>query len=335
MARFQVKVPREQTAPPGPVIFRSVGPFRCSRAPGDGRGPPNGGIVPLPLITLLGLLVAVLAVGCSAILIRLSDAPALVLSFYRLAISVALLAVPALARERGTLRRLTGRDWLLLAGSAVCLALHFYVWIESLNFTTVASSTVLVTSSPFIVLALGWRLLGERTNRIGLAAVAIGVAGGVIVGWGDFRVSGSALYGDLLAFLGAVTVSGYTIAGRIARQKMSTTLYTTAVYALAAALLWLMMLPRGIPLAPYPPREWALFAALAVIPTILGHNLFNWALRWVSAATVSMCTLGEPVIASALAWILFREAPGWATVVGGILLMAGIALFVRYGAQPD
>ncbi len=288
----------------------------------------------LPLLTLLGLVVAVLAVGCSAIIIRLSEAPALVLSFYRLALSVVLLAIPALLRERKALRRLNRRDWLVLAASALSLALHFYVWIESLNYTTVASSTVLVTSSPFIVLALGYWLLGERTNRIGLVAMIIGVVGAVMVGWGDFRVSGSALFGDVLAFLGAVTVSGYTIAGRFARQKMSATLYSTVVYALAAAFLWLLMLPQRIPLAPYPAREWVLFAALAVIPTILGHTIFNWALRWVSATTVSMSTLGEPVVATVLAWLLFREEPGWATIVGGILLLAGIGLYVRYGTVP-
>ncbi len=288
----------------------------------------------LPLLTLLGLVVAVLAVGCSAIIIRLSEAPALVLSFYRLALSVVLLAIPALLRERKALRCLNRRDWLVLAASALSLALHFYVWIESLNYTTVASSTVLVTSSPFIVLALGYWLLGERTNRIGLVAMIIGVVGAVMVGWGDFRVSGSALFGDVLAFLGAVTVSGYTIAGRFARQKMSATLYSTVVYALAAAFLWLLMLPQRIPLAPYPAREWVLFAALAVIPTILGHTIFNWALRWVSATTVSMSTLGEPVVATVLAWLLFREEPGWATIVGGILLLAGIGLYVRYGTVP-
>lgn len=288
----------------------------------------------LPLLTLLGLVVAVLAVGCSAIIIRLSEAPALVLSFYRLALSVVLLAIPALLREREALRRLNRRDWLVLAASALSLALHFYVWIESLNYTTVASSTVLVTSSPFIVLALGYWLLGERTNRIGLVAMIIGVVGAVMVGWGDFRVSGSALFGDVLAFLGAVTVSGYTIAGRFARQKMSATLYSTVVYALAAAFLWLLMLPQRIPLAPYPAREWVLFAALAVIPTILGHTIFNWALRWVSATTVSMSTLGEPVVATVLAWLLFREEPGWATIVGGILLLSGIGLYVRYGTVP-
>jgi len=287
----------------------------------------------LPLLTLLALFVAVLAVGCSSIIIRLSAAPALVLAFYRLAITVALLLGPVLLREREALRRLGRRNWLLLAGSALALALHFYSWIESLRYTTVASSTVLVTANPFIVLLLGYWLLGERTNRLGLAAMIMGVVGGVIVGWGDFRVSGPALFGDLLAFLGAVAVSGYTIAGRLARQRMSATLYSTVVYTLAAAFLWLLMLPQGIHLAPYPAREWVLFAALAVIPTILGHTLFNWALRWVSAATVSMATLGEPVIATLLAWLLFREAPGWSTVAGGTLLLARIGLFVRYGSR--
>lgn len=280
------------------------------------------------------LFVAVIAVGFSSILIRLSGAPSLVLSFYRLAISVVIFLVPVLVRERQMIKRLTRRDWLLLLGSALALALHFYSWIESLHYTTVASSTVLVTANPFIVLLLGYWFLGERTNRTGILAMVIGVAGATIVGWGDFRVGGTALFGDILAVIGAITVSVYMIAGRFARQRMSAMLYSTVVYALAALFLWLLMLPQGVRLAPYSGREWLLFAALAVIPTVLGHTLFNWALKHVSASTVSMSLLGEPVVASVVAWFLFGEKPGWSTVGGGVLLLTGIGLFLAYGSDP-
>lgn len=285
-------------------------------------------------MTLPGLFVAVIAVGFSSILIRLSDAPALALSFYRLAITVLILLVPVLVRERAAIKRLAGRDWLLLLVSALALALHFYSWVESLRYTTVASSTVLVTSNPFIVLLLGSWLLGERTNWIGALGMGIGVVGAVIVGWGDFQLSGTALFGDLLAFVGAITISVYLVAGRFARQRMPAMLYSTVVYAMAAAFLWLLMLPQGVPLAPYPAQEWLLFGALAVIPTIFGHTILNWALEHVSASTVSMSVLGEPVVAGVLAWAMLGEKPGWTTFGGGLLLLAGIGLFIGYGSRP-
>lgn len=288
----------------------------------------------MPLLTLLALLVAIIAIGFSAILVRLSAAPALAVAFYRLAITVLILLGPLLLREREALRRLSRRDGLVLLGSGLSLALHLYSWIASLRYTTVASSTVLVTASPFMVLLLGYWLLGERTTRLGIIAMVVGIAGGVMVGWGDFRLGGTALYGDLLAILGAVTVSGYMVAGRFARQRMSATLYSAAVYTVAAVFLLLLMLPQGVPLAPYPAREWLLFAAMAVIPTIFGHTLLNWALRDVSASAVSMSTLGEPVVATVLAWLMFDEMPSWSTVVGGLLLLAGIWLFIRYGSHP-
>lgn len=288
----------------------------------------------MPVLTLLALFVAIIGIGSSAIIVRFSGAPALALAFYRLAITVLIFLVPVLLREREAIKRLSRRDWLVLLGSGLSLALHLYSWIESLRYTTVASSTVLVTSSPFAVLLLGYWLLGERTTRLGVLAMVIGVAGGIIVGWGDFQVGGTALYGDLLAILGAITVSGYMIAGRVARQHMSATLYSTVVYAFAAAFLLLLMLPQGVPLTPYPAREWMLFVASAVLPTVFGHTLLNWALKDLSASAVAMATLGEPVVATVLAWALFSELPEWSTVFGGLLLLAGIWLFIRYGSRP-
>lgn len=283
----------------------------------------------MPVYTSLLMFLGVVAVSTSAILIKFSTAPALALSFYRLALSVLFFLTPVLLRERAALRRLTKRDWLLCLGSGLSLALHFYSWISSLRYTSVASSTVLVTANPFIVLLMGYWLLGERTNRRGILAMFIGVAGAVMVGWGDFRVGGGALFGDFLAVVGAITVSGYTIAGRIARQTMSVVLYSTVVYAIASAILLVIMLPQGVRLGPYSAQNWWLFVGLAVLPTVLGHTLLNWALKHVSAAVVSMSVLGEPVISTLIAWMLLGEKPGWTTLVGGVVLLVGIGLFVR------
>jgi drug/metabolite transporter (DMT)-like permease len=287
----------------------------------------------VPLFTALSIALAVVAVSFSAILIRLSEAPPLVLSFYRLALTVLCLLAPVLWRYRSEFRQLGRREWVLCLISGFSLALHFYTWITSLRYTTVASSTVLVTTNPFIVLLLSYWLLRERTTTWGVAGMALGVAGAVFIGWGDFRVGGTALYGDVLAFLGAVTVSGYLIAGRFARQRMSALLYSTVVYAIAAFFLLIFMLPAGVKLGPYPPREWLIFFGLAVLPTILGHTLLNWALKHTSAAVISMSVLGEPVVSSLLAWLMLAESPAWTTFVGGLILLAGIALFLWKGQR--
>ncbi|HYF78583.1 MAG TPA: DMT family transporter [Symbiobacteriaceae bacterium] len=269
-------------------------------------------------------MLGVLSVSGASVLFKFATAEPLVVAMYRLAFSVLLLGIPLLWRRPGRIAR---RDLMLALLSGVFLAAHFGTWFFSLKLTSVASSTVLVTMHPFIVLLYGYFAWGERTRGWAVAGVALAVLGAILVSWGDFRLDASALLGDLLAFLGAVTVSGYFLIGRHLRQRLGAVEYSVLAYASATVVLLVAATLWGSPLTGFAPSNWWIFTALAVFPTIFGHTLFNWALKFVPASVISVSILGEPIGASILAWVIWRTAPGPMSLVGGTLILTGVGLF--------
>lgn len=293
------------------------------------------------LSTQLIIVVGVVFTSFSAIFVRLSDAPSLAIAAWRMVFTTVLLA-PLFLRERSRARsrppEAAGDDAavpsrrtaiLLSLASGAFLALHFGLWITSLSYTSVASSTVLVTTHPIIVGLVGFVLLGEHLSLRASLYMLGGLAGSIVLVWGGFGEGDSALLGNVLAFLGAVTVAGYMLLGRVVRRRLSVNVYTMIVYSTSAAMLVGAALVAGVRLGPYPPREYLLFAALALFCTLLGHSLFNWALRFVKPTVISTSILGEPVIASILALVVFGEVPTILTLVGGAIILASIYLFVR------
>lgn len=287
-----------------------------------------------------GLVVAIGVVftSLSAVLIRLSDAPPLAIATWRMALA-SLLLTPIYARARLARPAAepaesapSARALLLSLASGLFLALHFGFWITSLEYTSVASSTVLVTTHPILVGFAGMLLLRERLRLTEALAMLGALGGSVLLVGGGLAQGGTAPLGNLLAFLGAVAVSGYIILGRLIRRRLTATSYTMIVYPTAALLLGIAAAVGRVPLWPYGAREITIFAALAVFCTLLGHSLFNWALKFVKPTLVSTSILGEPVIASLLALLLFAEVPAPTTVVGGIIILACIGLFVRVEA---
>lgn len=225
------------------------------------------------------------------------------------------------------------RDLLLSALSGLFLAAHFAAWFFSLTLTSIASSTVLVSTHPFLVLLFAYLMWGERPGRSALIGVFVAVVGAVLIGWGDFGLDARALWGDLLAFLGAVAVTGYLLIGRHVRQRLGAMQYSAIAYGSASVALLLGALAMGNPLTGFPDTTWVVFLALAVFPTIFGHTLFNWALKFVPPSVVSVSILGEPVGATILAWLIWQTGPGPISLTGGALLLLGIGLFQRATAR--
>jgi len=281
----------------------------------------------------------------SAIFIRLSSAPPLVIAAYRMWFTTILLS-PLLIRELARIVQTLPANprseseqaarppvVLLSVISGVFLSLHFATWITSLSYTSVASSTVLVTTHPIIVAFAGFFILGERMSWRATLFMVAALGGSVVLVIGGFGTGGSAPLGNLLAFLGAVAVSGYIVIGRVVRQHLSLNRYTFITYGVSAILLTSYALVAGNPLFGYPARELLIFLALAVICTLLGHSLFNWALRFISPTVISTSILGEPVIAGVLAVVMFSEIPTVYTVVGGLIILLSISLFVREASR--
>ncbi len=277
------------------------------------------------------LALGVVAVSFSAILIRLAHAPPLAVAFYRNAMAAAILLPLALARHRDEIRALSRRQWGIAALAGGLLAAHFALWIPSLSYTTVAASTVLVTTQPVWVALLGRAVLGERMSSRALGGIALSMVGAVIISGGDFGVSSRAAFGDLLAVAGAVMAAGYFLSGRSLRPRLSLLSYVGVAYTTCAALLALAMVVSRTPFSGFGARGWLLFALMALVPQIMGHTVFNFLLAHEEAAIIAIAVTAEPVGASFLALAFFGEIPRWTAVAGGALILSGIYLTI--GAQ--
>jgi drug/metabolite transporter (DMT)-like permease len=278
----------------------------------------------------LALFGAVAAVSFAGPLVRFSTAAALVISAWRLLFSVGIIGLILLARGsflHGA--RLRGRDWALGIGAGFLLAGHFWAWVASIQLTTIASSSVLVSTQPLFVAALSVWFLGERPARRQWIGIGVAVIGAVIIGWGDLGSGRRAFLGDALALSAGVMAAGYFTIGRSLRKKLDLWAYTGLVYGAAALPLTLVVLASpSLPLTGYSLRDWAVFLALAAVPMMLGHTGINYALRYLPAYVANLASLGEPIGATLIAWLLpaIHETPPPQTLLGGVLILGGIAL---------
>jgi len=276
------------------------------------------------------LILAVLCVSVGSIFVRLAAAPALAVAFNRIFLAsavVAPFAAPSLVRAWPVL---PARRRLVLLASGISLGVHFATWIASLSYTSVAASVLLVNTAPLFTLFFSWWFLGERASKAVLIAMAVALTGAALIAAGDWGDGGAAsLKGDALAVAGAVTMSLYHVIGRGLRDALPLPAYVLGVWSTAAATLAVLAATARVPVFGYPPRTFALFLALAVVPTVIGHGLVNRSLRHIPAPTVGLFLLGEPIAASILAYAVFGENPGALTIAGGVLVLAALALVVR------
>ncbi len=291
------------------------------------------------------LLIAILAVSSASILIRFAqeDAPSLVIASLRIAIASLVLAPYALWRYRTEILGLSQKQLLLALLAGLFLAVHFATWISSLEYTTVASSVVFVSTGPLWVALISPLVLGERASRETLYGLGIALAGGIIVGLaGSCTIQGGvkcagfsspfqegALLGDFLALVGAWAVAGYLVIGRKLRTGMSLIPYIFLVYGMAAAALLLLTVGIGQALTGYRPITYLWIILLALVPQLIGHSTYNWALRYLPASAVATANLGEPIGSAILAYMILQERPGVFTILGGILILIGIYLASR------
>ena len=249
----------------------------------------------------------------------------------RLTIAALIIAPFAMARAGPELRRLQRKDLLLCAASGLLLAVHFWTWIASLEYTSVANSTVLVTTNPVWVALLSAWLLREKPAKTQLMGVALTLVGTLLIFVAENSHSGPAtapLLGNSLALMGALAASGYLLIGRGLRSNLSLLSYVWLTYSFAALALIIAALASGETVNDVSFNAWLLIAALAIGPQLLGHTAWNWALRRLSATFVAVSILGEPIGSALLAWWLLDEGfvplqlAGFVVLLGGILVAA-------------
>jgi drug/metabolite transporter (DMT)-like permease len=281
---------------------------------------------------------AMAAASSASILIRFaqSEASSLTIAVYRLAIATLILAPATLARPEWRVAGLSRRQLGLTALAGACLGLHFATWIRSLEFTSVASSIVLVQTTPLMVAALSPLLLRERIGRRLAAGLLIATAGSLVVGLSDTCLGPSclgepifgrsALAGDLLALAGAASGAGYVLIGRVVRKEVALIPYISLAYGTAALLLGGAALLAGRPAIGFSPVIFLWLLLLAILPQLVAHSTYNWALGYLPAAVVSLAQLGEAVGSTLLAIPLLQEVPSPLRLAGGGMILAGILL---------
>ncbi|UKS29070.1 DMT family transporter [Paenibacillus sp. HWE-109] len=280
--------------------------------------------VPIPVFLLIGIV----AISFSAIFVRWSEAPAAIIAMYRLLMTNVLM-LPFLWNYRVEIAKVRWRDWLKTAISGIALGLHFLFWMDSLRFTTVASSTAILTLEPIFVLFGAFLLYGQRTSRHALIAMCVAIAGAVCIGWGDFQFSGIALKGDMLSLLGTLAVALHMLLGKSIREHMSAFVYSFFVFLFAGLVLAVTNVYSGVSFTDYVPKEWGIFLLLAIVPTVFGHYVFNWLLKYMKASSVSMTVLGEPLGASILAYFILGETITTVQLLAGCVLLVGVGMFLR------
>jgi len=274
----------------------------------------------------LPLTISIIAISFSAIFVKWSDAPASILSMYRMWFA-SILMLPIVWKKRHEFKKIMKRDWYFLFFSGLFLAFHFVLWFGSLKLTTVASSTIILALQPIVSLAGGFFLYKERTTLSALLTMGIAIIGAMMIGWGDLALSKGAIMGDILSFLSVISVVGYLLIGQSTVKKVSHWLYSFCVFLSAAIVLTIYNLSAGVAVTGYPAKEWGIFLLLASVPTV-SHVINNWLLNYVNATTISMSILGEPVGATILAFFLLNEnLAGW-QIVGGLLVLVGVFFFL-------
>jgi drug/metabolite transporter (DMT)-like permease len=281
----------------------------------------------------LAVLVGVFAVSFSSLFVRLSTAPPMAIACYRLVFTFLVLTPMTLTGGIGELRAMTRRQIGLSALSGVFLALHFVTWFVSLTYTSVASSVVIVTLQPVFVVIGSLFFFREKPSRLALLGGVIALSGSFVIGAADFALGLRPLIGDLLALGAAVLVSGYLLVGRSLRGEVGLKGYTLVTYGCSSLTLIATCLIFRVPFYPYPPKDWLLFLALAVVCTVFGHTVFNWVLRYVQASVVSVSILGEPLGAILWASIFLHEVPTLRQLGGAALIFTGLSLFLRATAR--
>ena len=291
------------------------------------------------------IIIAIIAVSTASLFIRFAqqEAPSLVIAALRLTFASLMLAPLALIRYKEELIALSKKEILLALLSGFFLAIHFATWITSLEYTSIASSVVLVSTAPLWVALLSPLIFNEKITRNLVLGLVLALGGGTIIAISDsctwqaglncpdlsILFYGRSMVGNILALLGAFAVTGYLLIGRRLRAKMSLIPYIFVVYSMAAIVLLSIMFIAGQSPFGYPKVTYIWLFLLALIPQIIGHSTYNWVLRYIPDSLVAITTLGEPVGSTILAYFILNESPGLIKIGGAILILLGILITSR------
>jgi len=289
--------------------------------------------------TILVLLTGVISISFASIFIKFcDDVPAIMIATYRLGLAAIALCI-FFTMKGGSFRKIRKEDLILCVIGGLFLSFHFITWITSLKYTSVTSSVVLVTTNPIFVGMFSYLLLRERQSVELVIGITLCFVGSVLIAVGDSgihqlaAVDSGALKGDILALVGAVMASGYLIVGSRAREHIDILTYVTVVFTVSALFLVALSVIVGLPFTGYKHTSYVFMMLLAIVPQLIGHTTINWALKHLKTSMVAISILGEPIGATVLAYLFFRESVSFLQFIGMVLIFAAIVTASRKGKK--
>ena len=275
-------------------------------------------------LAYFALIIGIFAISTSAILIRWSSSDPLVIGSYRQTFAT-FLFLPFLLKDKfQEILNLSSREIFELLIIGILLGAHFGFWISSVKATSVAASVLLGTCHIVYVSIIGWVVFGEKLNSRGIIGTVIALAGIIILFWGDLVEDPGNFKGNFLAFISGILAGLYYLGGRKHRRNISLPTYAFVVYLSSAIIMWFVVIIQGLEYKSMPNSELQLFFLMALIPTLLGHTMQNWALAFLPAYVISITLLAEPIGSGLLAWYIFSEVPSLGVLLGGLIVLVGV-----------
>lgn len=281
----------------------------------------------VPARVVLALCIGLIAASQSGNIVRIGNAPPIVIAAWRLTIASLLMGLLA-GRNLLSVRNLSKSDlfWLLVAG--IALAFHFFAWIAGVQNTTVANAAICFSVNPVITATAARLIYGEPMTRSLLLSIALGIVGVSMLGLGDLRPEVQYLKGDALAVLSSFLFTLYFLPGKRLRQILDIRSYVACVYGVAGLTGFTFVALLGLPFAGYDAKTWACFFAMAIVPTMIGHTGLNYAIKYLPASVISTLTLTEPAMAGVVAYFAWGEEPGPEAFVSYVLIGLSVAVLV-------
>lgn len=276
---------------------------------------------------MLLLVLATFSVSTSPIIARLlSDVPAVGISFWRMAIGATILWLYSKFKPSATLST-NNRNYTILGG--IFLGIHFYFFFESIKLTTIANATFLGTLAPLFTLCLEKFWLKRNIQKNMIFALVIIFTGSLIIVSDQFDASSNYTKGNLYALICSLWIALAFMISENVRKEADTVSFSKILFVSAAMTLMMISFYTGEPLMGYSQKDYFGLFLLGLIPTVFGHSIFYFSLRFVQPTVVASFPLGEPIIASIIAYFLFSEAVGISVIFGGTLTIIGLLLLIK------
>jgi drug/metabolite transporter (DMT)-like permease len=275
------------------------------------------------------LLLAMVSVSSTSLVVRsVATVPALVLAFWRMFTASGMLWGYSVIRPAGGLSPINKKR-IIFAG--IFLGCHFACFFLGIRNTSIANATLLGCMAPIFTVFIAI-LQKKKINKMTYVGLIVAIVGGGIVQSGDISLNSANLFGNSIALLSALFLAITFVLAEEIRQETDNVVYGRSLFFVASITVLFIATTMGDSVLNFKPGDIPWFLFLGLVPSIFGHNLLNYAVKYITPTAVSSVPLGEPIIASIFALLLFGEAIPFGALLGGPVVLIGVYIIIKHQA---